>query len=125
MLSCLFLKLISIFTPLKKLALISNKLSHLFPLKGNHKIKLFISSTFQRFYRFLELKSKDPDVAVPPIDDTLKKITEPDADLLLQNKSVIDSFCRSFELKGQPLVRMNPMVLFLNIECDIWNNHIN
>ncbi|KOM31301.1 hypothetical protein LR48_Vigan01g085600 [Vigna angularis] len=57
----------------------------------------------ERFYRFLELKSKDPDVAVPPIDDTLKKITEPDADLLLQNKSVIDSFCRSFELKGQPL----------------------
>ncbi|XP_027922087.1 ATP-dependent DNA helicase 2 subunit KU80 [Vigna unguiculata] len=57
----------------------------------------------ERFYRFLELKSKDPDVAVPPIDETLKKITEPDADLLLQNKSVIDSFCRSFELKGQPL----------------------
>jgi len=51
-------------------------------------------------------------VAVPPIDETLKKITEPDADLLLQNKSVIDSFCRSFELKGQPLVRMSPMVLF-------------
>ncbi|CAJ1949838.1 unnamed protein product [Sphenostylis stenocarpa] len=57
----------------------------------------------ERFYRFLELKSKDPDVAVPPIDDTLKKITEPDADLLLQNKSVIESFCRSFELKGNPL----------------------
>uniref|UniRef100_K7KX46 Ku domain-containing protein n=1 Tax=Glycine max TaxID=3847 RepID=K7KX46_SOYBN len=36
----------------------------------------------ERFYHFLELKSKDPDVAVPPLDDTLKKITEPDADLL-------------------------------------------
>ncbi|ESW31064.1 hypothetical protein PHAVU_002G205800 [Phaseolus vulgaris] len=57
----------------------------------------------ERFYRFLEQKSKDPDIAVPPLDDTLKKITEPDADLLLQNKSVIDSFCRSFELKGNPL----------------------
>ncbi|XP_027335253.1 ATP-dependent DNA helicase 2 subunit KU80 isoform X2 [Abrus precatorius] len=57
----------------------------------------------ERFYRFLELKSKDPDATVPPLDDTLKKITEPDADLLLQNKSVIDSFCSSFELKGNPL----------------------
>ncbi|TKY63746.1 ATP-dependent DNA helicase 2 subunit KU80 [Spatholobus suberectus] len=57
----------------------------------------------ERFYCYLELKSKDPDAAVPPLDDTLKKITEPDADLLLQNKSVIDSFCRSFELKGNPL----------------------
>ncbi|KAL5147387.1 ATP-dependent DNA helicase 2 subunit KU80 [Glycine soja] len=36
----------------------------------------------ERFYHFLELKSKDPDVAVPPLDDTLKKITELDADLL-------------------------------------------
>jgi len=71
----------------------------------------YVSSTFQRFYRFLELKSKDPDVAVPPLDDTLKKITEPDADLLLKNKSVIDSFCRSFELKGNPLVRMSPLLL--------------
>eukprot|EP00256_Glycine_max_P034239 XP_006580030.1 ATP-dependent DNA helicase 2 subunit KU80 isoform X1 [Glycine max] len=57
----------------------------------------------ERFYRYLELKSKDPDVAVPPLDGTLKKITEPDTDLLLQNKSEIDSFCRSFELKGNPL----------------------
>ncbi|KAJ1440679.1 SPOC-like, C-terminal domain superfamily [Sesbania bispinosa] len=57
----------------------------------------------ERFYRYLELKSKHPDVAVPPLDDTLKKITEPDADLLLQNQSVIDSFRRSFELNGNPL----------------------
>ncbi|RDX72569.1 ATP-dependent DNA helicase 2 subunit KU80, partial [Mucuna pruriens] len=57
----------------------------------------------ERFYRYLELKSKDPDAEVPPLDDTLKKITEPDADLILQNKSVVDSFCSSFELKGNPL----------------------
>lgn len=62
---------------------------------------------FKRFYRFLEVKSKHPDAAVPPIDDTLKKITEPDADLVLQNQSVIDAFCRSFELKENPLVRMS------------------
>ncbi|KAG5069445.1 hypothetical protein JHK85_001822 [Glycine max] len=54
----------------------------------------------------LELKSKDPDVAVPPLDDTLKKVTEPDADLLLPIKSVIDSFRRSLELKGNPLARV-------------------
>ncbi|XP_061371049.1 ATP-dependent DNA helicase 2 subunit KU80 isoform X2 [Gastrolobium bilobum] len=57
----------------------------------------------ERFYRYLELKSKHPDAAVPPIDDTLKKITEPDTDLLLQNKSMIDSFRRSFELKENPI----------------------
>jgi len=53
-------------------------------------------------------------VAVPPLDGTLKKITEPDTDLLLQNKSEIDSFCRSFELKGNPLVRMSPLLLFVS-----------
>ncbi|MED6160577.1 ATP-dependent DNA helicase II subunit 2 [Stylosanthes scabra] len=56
----------------------------------------------ERFYRYLELKSKHADAAVPPLDDTLKKITEPDDDLLQQNKSVIEKFCRSFELKENP-----------------------
>ncbi|KAI4356806.1 hypothetical protein L6164_000794 [Bauhinia variegata] len=56
----------------------------------------------ERFYRFLELKSKHPDAAVPPLDHTLKKITEPDGDLLLQYKPMIDSFCTSFELKPNP-----------------------
>lgn len=68
---------------------------------------------FQRFYHYLELKSKHPDAAVPPLDDTLKKITEPDQDLLLPNKSVIDSFRRSFELKENPKVRMCVLLLFL------------
>ena len=45
-------------------------------------------------------------MAVPPLDDTLKKVTEPDADLLLPIKSVIDSFRRSLELKGNPLARV-------------------
>lgn len=57
----------------------------------------------QRFYLYLELKSKYPHAAVPLLDDTLKKITEPDADLFSQNKSAIDTFCTSFELKGNPL----------------------
>jgi len=58
----------------------------------------------QRFYRLLELKSKQPDAAVPPLDETLKKITEPDPELLSQNKSVIDAFRRIFELKEKPKV---------------------
>ncbi|KAK4284922.1 hypothetical protein QN277_001690 [Acacia crassicarpa] len=56
----------------------------------------------ERLYHYLDLKSKHHDAAVPPLDNTLKKITVPDADLLMQNRSVIDSFCMSFELKENP-----------------------
>ncbi|KAL1331379.1 hypothetical protein HN51_048647 [Arachis hypogaea] len=56
----------------------------------------------ERFYRCLELKSKNPGAAVPPIDETLKKITEPDSNLVLKNKSVIDSFRRCFEPNENP-----------------------
>ncbi|KAF7801228.1 ATP-dependent DNA helicase 2 subunit KU80 isoform X1 [Senna tora] len=56
----------------------------------------------ERFYNFLDLKSKHPDAAVPPLDDTLKKITVPNDDLLLPNKSVTDSFRMAFELKETP-----------------------
>ncbi|KAB1218948.1 ATP-dependent DNA helicase 2 subunit KU80 [Morella rubra] len=59
----------------------------------------------QRFYRHLELKSKHPDAAVPPLDETLKKITEPDLELFSQNKSVIHAFCRSFEVKENPKLK--------------------
>ncbi|XP_038898554.1 ATP-dependent DNA helicase 2 subunit KU80 [Benincasa hispida] len=59
----------------------------------------------ERFYRHLELKSKDPDAAVPPLDGTLQKITEPDPDLFSQNKSVIDTFHRRFELKENPKLK--------------------
>uniref|UniRef100_A0A2N9EDU9 ATP-dependent DNA helicase 2 subunit KU80 n=1 Tax=Fagus sylvatica TaxID=28930 RepID=A0A2N9EDU9_FAGSY len=59
----------------------------------------------ERFYRCLEVKSKHPDAAVPPLDETLKKITEPDPELLSQNKSVIDAFRRSFELKENPKLK--------------------
>ncbi|KAJ4959511.1 hypothetical protein NE237_026622 [Protea cynaroides] len=59
----------------------------------------------QRFYQFLELKSKQPDAMVPPLDNTLKRITEPDPELLSQNKSVIDEFCKQFELKENPKIK--------------------
>ncbi|KAL5564347.1 hypothetical protein UlMin_027511 [Ulmus minor] len=59
----------------------------------------------ERFYRFLELKSKQPDASVPPLDDTLKKITEPDPELLSQNKGVVEEFHKSFELKENPKMK--------------------
>ena len=58
----------------------------------------------QRFYRYLELKLKKPYAAVPPVDKTLKMITEPDPKLLAQNKSIIDEFKRRFVLKDNPKV---------------------
>ena len=63
-----------------------------------------ITFSFQRFYRYLELKSRDPDTAVPPIDETLRQISEPDKELIAQNKSVIDAFRSRFELKENPKV---------------------
>uniref|UniRef100_A0A803KYW2 ATP-dependent DNA helicase 2 subunit KU80 n=1 Tax=Chenopodium quinoa TaxID=63459 RepID=A0A803KYW2_CHEQI len=65
----------------------------------NLKPDLTPNPVLERFYHFLELKAKDPDAAVPPLDEALKKISEPDAELLSQNKSVIDEFRRCFELK--------------------------
>ncbi|KAM7512073.1 hypothetical protein LguiB_010948 [Lonicera macranthoides] len=59
----------------------------------------------ERFYRHLELKSKHPDATVPPLDETLKKITEPDRELLSQTKPVIDDFRRRFELKENPKLK--------------------
>lgn len=59
----------------------------------------------ERFYRYLELKSRHPDAAVPPLDETLKKITEPDSDLLSHSKPVIDEFRRLFELKENPKLK--------------------
>lgn len=56
----------------------------------------------ERFYRHLELKSKQPDAAVPPLDETLKRITEPDPELVSRNKPAIDAICKCFEVKDNP-----------------------
>lgn len=70
------------------------------------------SANIQRYYRYLDLKSKHPDAAVPPLDETLRKITEPDVELLSRNKSIIEEFRRSFELKENPKVTFNIHPLF-------------
>lgn len=59
----------------------------------------------ERYYRYLNLKSKHPDAAVPPLDETLRKITEPDVELLSRNKSIIEELRRSFELKDNPKLK--------------------
>ncbi|XP_021614080.1 ATP-dependent DNA helicase 2 subunit KU80 isoform X2 [Manihot esculenta] len=59
----------------------------------------------ERFYHYLELKSKQPDAAVPSLDRTLKRITEPDPQLFSESKSVIESFCQSFEVKKNPKLK--------------------
>ncbi|XP_004306918.1 PREDICTED: ATP-dependent DNA helicase 2 subunit KU80 [Fragaria vesca subsp. vesca] len=59
----------------------------------------------ERFFRHLELKSRDPDTAVPPIDETLRKISEPDKELIAANKSVIDAFRSRFEVKENPKLK--------------------
>ncbi|KAF5184738.1 Atp-dependent dna helicase 2 subunit ku80 [Thalictrum thalictroides] len=61
----------------------------------------------ERFYHFLELKSKNPDAFAPPLDNTLLQITKPDPELLSQNKSVIDEFCKQFELKKNPKINQS------------------
>ncbi|GLU03848.1 hypothetical protein SLE2022_210230 [Rubroshorea leprosula] len=59
----------------------------------------------ERFFRHLELKSKQPDAAVPPLDETLRKITELDLQLVTEKKSAIDAFCRCFEVKENPKLK--------------------
>ncbi|XP_042405797.1 ATP-dependent DNA helicase 2 subunit KU80-like [Zingiber officinale] len=52
-----------------------------------------------QFYRFLDLKSKDPGSDIPELDNSLKKIAEPDFDILSRNKSITNHFEKQFELK--------------------------
>ncbi|CAA6666855.1 unnamed protein product [Spirodela intermedia] len=58
----------------------------------------------ERFFRFLELKSTKPDSEVPPLDTSLRAVTEPDPDLS-ENKSVLADFRGCFELKHNPKLR--------------------
>ncbi|KAF0917929.1 hypothetical protein E2562_021645 [Oryza meyeriana var. granulata] len=56
----------------------------------------------ERFYRFLDLKSKQPDANVPPLDKCLKKITEPDPDVIDYQAPLIKTLGNAFELKENP-----------------------
>ncbi|XP_074279962.1 ATP-dependent DNA helicase 2 subunit KU80 [Silene latifolia] len=56
----------------------------------------------ERFYHFLELRIKSSDTAVPPLDEALKRIVEPDPELRSQNISVIEEFRKCFEVMENP-----------------------
>ncbi|OAY76711.1 ATP-dependent DNA helicase 2 subunit KU80 [Ananas comosus] len=55
----------------------------------------------ERFYRFLELRSKQPDADVPPLDASLKMMTEQSPDVFSDQKPLIE-FPKHFELKENP-----------------------
>ena len=65
---------------------------------------MFVLLSYQRFFRFLEKKSTEPDSEVPPLDPSLREITDPDPELLSQNKPTLDQFRSLFELKEHPKV---------------------
>ncbi|CAN1188846.1 ATP-dependent DNA helicase 2 subunit KU80 [Linum perenne] len=68
----------------------------------------------ERFYSHLEIKSKEPDAAVPPLDGTLKRIIEPDPELVSENKHVIDRFRSSFEVKVNPKLKKSTKHLMMD-----------
>lgn len=59
----------------------------------------------RRFYRHLELESKQSDAAVPPLDEILKRITEPDLEFVSENKSIIYTMNKHFEHKENPKLK--------------------
>ncbi|KAK9103571.1 hypothetical protein Sjap_020825 [Stephania japonica] len=72
----------------------------------------------ERFHHVLELKSKKPDSDVPSLDKTLKRIIEPDPKLLLQNKAVIDEFCKLFDVKENPKIKKSTRRLWTKPSSD-------
>ncbi|URD75280.1 Ku C terminal domain like [Musa troglodytarum] len=56
----------------------------------------------ERFYQFLHLKSKAPEIDVPQLDRSLKRIAEPDPDFLSRHNSIVNNFQERFELKENP-----------------------
>ncbi|GAY41995.1 hypothetical protein CUMW_063540 [Citrus unshiu] len=75
-------------------------------LTPNPALELIADNVYrQRFYHHLELKSEHQDAAPPPLDDSLKKITEPDPTLLAESQSAIDAFCGQFVIKENPKLK--------------------
>lgn len=64
--------------------------------------------SYQRFYEYLELKSRSADAALPPVDEAFKKIMEQDQELSSSNKSIMDAVRGSFEVKENPKVCFVP-----------------
>ncbi|XP_039825274.1 ATP-dependent DNA helicase 2 subunit KU80-like [Panicum virgatum] len=56
----------------------------------------------ERFYSYLDLKAKQPDANVPPLERCLRRITEPDPDVIDQQTPLIQNLGKAFELKENP-----------------------
>ncbi|CAD6335162.1 unnamed protein product [Miscanthus lutarioriparius] len=56
----------------------------------------------ERFCSYLDLKSKQPDANVPPLERSLRRITEPDPDVIGQQTQLIQNLGKAFELKENP-----------------------
>ncbi|KAF2620359.1 hypothetical protein F2Q68_00038774 [Brassica cretica] len=69
------------------------------------KPELTPNPVLQRFYEYLELKSKSTDAALPPMNEAFKRIMEQDPELSSSDKSIMDSFSGSFEVKENPKLR--------------------
>jgi len=62
--------------------------------------ELTLNPILERFYSFLDTKSRRSDADVPPVDDAVKSIIEPDPELIAKNE--LDRFCSQFQLKMNP-----------------------
>ncbi|CAM0878222.1 unnamed protein product [Alopecurus aequalis] len=58
--------------------------------------------TLERYYNFLDLKSKQPEANPPPLDTCLRRITEPDPDVIDYQAPLIQNLSKAFELKENP-----------------------
>ncbi|CAH2035998.1 unnamed protein product [Thlaspi arvense] len=69
------------------------------------KPELTPNPVLQRFYEYLELKSRSTDAALPLMDEAFKKIMEQNPELSSNNKSIMDAFRGSFEVKQNPKLK--------------------
>lgn len=65
----------------------------------------------QRFYYFLHLRSLNPEAEVPPVDEALRCIAEPEKLLLAGSEYGVRQFCK--ELALTPNVQVPPRSLVL------------
>eukprot|EP01018_Ginkgo_biloba_P032964 Gb_29968 [translate_table: standard] len=61
-----------------------------------------LNPVLERYYNFLDTKSRKSDADVPPVDERLKRIIEPDPELLCENEFAINRFRSQFQLKLNP-----------------------
>jgi hypothetical protein len=52
----------------------------------------------QRFYYFLHARALNPEAEVPPVDEALQCIVQPDPEVLAENKYSIQQFCNLLPL---------------------------